>query len=82
MNNLEKLLYRKTALIARLGKVKSVMDSKSTCMTIGSGLDLDCNEQVFSDIMKVLFMHQEECAEELRDIDRKINAINELLGGM
>ena len=82
MNNLGKLLDRKTALIGRLSKIKNVLDSKSTYITIGSGLDLDCNEPVFSDIMKVLFIHQEECSEELRDIERKINAINELLGGM
>lgn len=82
MSNLGKLLDRKTALIARLGRVKSVMGDKGVCITIGSGLDINCNEPVFRDIMKVLFMHQEECSEELRDIERKIDAINELLGGL
>jgi hypothetical protein len=32
--------------------------------------------------MKALFIHEAECKEELRDIDRKIDAINELLGGL
>lgn len=82
MSNLGKLLDRKTAVLSRLSKIKSVLDSKSTCITIGSGLDLNCNEPVFRDMMKVLFIHQAECSEELRDIERKINAINELLGGM
>jgi phosphate uptake regulator len=82
MSNLQKLLDRKTAVTARLSRVKSVLSDKGTCLTIGSGLDINVNEQVFRDIMQSLFIHQEECAEELRDIDRKINAINELLGGM
>jgi len=82
MSNLQKLLDRKIAVTARLSRVKSVLSDKGTCITIGSGLDINVNEQVFRDIMKALFIHEEECKEELRDIDRKINAINELLGGL
>jgi hypothetical protein len=81
MSNLQKLLDRKIAVTARLSRVKSVLNDRGTCVTIGSGLDINVNEQVFRDIMKALFSHEEECKEELREIDRKINAINELLGG-
>jgi hypothetical protein len=82
MNHLEILLERKDYLLARLSRVKIVLNTNGTCLTIGSGLDVNCNEQVFSRIMEVLYVHEAECKEELRDIDRKINAINELLGGM
>lgn len=82
MHHLKKLLDRKTALTARLGRVKSVMDDKSTYMVITGRLVINSDEQIYGDIMKVLFMHQEDCKEELMDIDRKIDAINELLGGL
>jgi tRNA(Arg) A34 adenosine deaminase TadA len=82
MSNLEKLLDRKDYLLARLSRVKVVLNTHGTCITVGSGLDINTNEPAFSRIMDVLYLHEEECKEELRDIDRKINAINELLGGM
>ena len=82
MSNLERLLDRKTAVLRRLTELRKVLDNKGKCMSIGSGLDINVNEQVFSNIMQVLYVHQDACEEELRDIDRKINAINELLGGL
>ena len=82
MSNLEKLLDKKDYLLARLTRVKGVLNTHGTCITVGSGLDINVNDPTFSRIMDVLYLHEEECKEELRDIDRKINAINELLGGM
>jgi hypothetical protein len=82
MNHLEKLLERKDYLLARLSRVKIVLNTHGTCITVGSGLDINVNDPTFSRIMDVLYLHEEECKEELRDIDRKIDAINELLGGL
>jgi|Laugrefa1bdmlbdn_1035148.scaffolds.fasta_scaffold97502_2 hypothetical protein len=82
MNHLEKLLDRKDYLLARLTRVKVVLNTHGTCITVGSGLDINVNDPTFSRIMDVLYLHEEECKEELRDIDRKIDAINELLGGL
>jgi hypothetical protein len=82
MNHLENLLERKDYLLARLTRVKVVLNTHATCITVGSGLDINVNEPTFSRVMEVLYVHEAECKEELRDIDRKINAINELLGGM
>ena len=82
MNHLEKLLDRKDYLLARLSRVKIVLNTHGTCITVGSGLDINVNDPTFSRIMDVLYLHEEECKEGLRDIDRKIDAINELLGGL
>jgi hypothetical protein len=82
MNHLENLLDRKDYLLARLTRVKAVLNTHGTCITVGSGLDINVNEPTFSRVMEVLYVHEAECKEELRDIDRKINAINELLGGL
>lgn len=82
MNHLEKLLERKDYLLTRLSRVKIVLNTHGTCITVGSGLDINVNEPTFSRIMEVLYVHEAECKEELMDIARKINAINELLGGM
>ena len=82
MNNLEKLLDRKDYLFARLARVKGVLNTHGTCITVGSGLDINTNEPTFSRIMEVLYVYEAECKEELRDIGRKIDAINELLGGL
>lgn len=82
MNHLEKLLDRKDYLLARLSRVKIVLNTHGTCITVGSGLDINVNDPTFGRIMDVLYLHEEECKEELRDIDRKIDAINELLGGL
>ena len=82
MSHLEKLLERKDYLLARLTRVKVVLNTHGTCITVGSGLDINVNDPTFSRIMDVLYLHEEECKEELRDIDRKIDAINELLGGL
>ena len=82
MSNLERLLDRKTAVLRRLTELRKVLDNKGTCITVGSGLDINVNDPTFSRIMDVLYLHEEECKEELRGIDRKIDAINELLGGL
>ena len=82
MSHLETLLERKDYLLARLTRVRVVLNTHGTCITVGSGLDINVNDPTFSRIMDVLYVHEEECKEELRDIDRKIDAINELLGGL
>ncbi len=81
VSHLEKLLDRKEYLLTRMSKVKAVLNSHGNCITVGSGLDIGVNEPTFSRIMEVLYIHEAECKEELTDIARKINAINELLGG-
>ena len=49
-------------------------------MVIGGGLDLNVGEPVCNSIMEVLSNHKGDCWAELKDIERKLDAINELLG--
>ncbi|CAB4180652.1 hypothetical protein UFOVP1043_75 [uncultured Caudovirales phage] len=80
MSNLELLLNRKETLLARMSRVDILLTSKRDIMVIGGGLDLNVGEPVCNSIMEVLSNHKGDCWAELKDIERKLDAINELLG--
>jgi hypothetical protein len=77
---LEKLLSNKKDLLATLSALDYLLKSKDSDICINNSLIFSRREEVCAEIVQVLIKHKDDIEEDLREIDRKLKAVDDLLG--